>query len=334
MAKEKSKPKDALETQFGRVISFGNELLNKKKNLASISVSPSLDLALNGGLLEGSWTVISGDPKTGKSTTSMHICRKAQDLGRPAIYVDVETRLKKYNLEGIKGLDLEKIKIVHAPDEGEPLSGEDFLTIVENLISRPENAGAVCVIDSVSSLVPRGELDQGPSGSIRASLPKLMSHWIKKNAQTVTKNRIVMILITHYITNTSGYGKLKNPDGGLMIQYQMDTRLDVQKNEPWEEGEKKIGQKVSWKVSCSSNGSSGVDCNSYIRYGTGIDEKKEIIEMAESFGVIEKSGAWYNIPCIENNPKFQGQANLYQYVVSDESAYNLIYAKVNEMMND
>ena len=56
----------AIEKEFGKVISKGRELVSSKKKLKHLSVSPSLDLALNGGILEGSWNIISGDPKTGK----------------------------------------------------------------------------------------------------------------------------------------------------------------------------------------------------------------------------------------------------------------------------
>lgn len=344
MAKEKKKVDlsndKAIQKAFGKVVSKGSELIAAKQDLKAISVSPALDLALNGGLLEGSWTIISGDPKTGKSTTCLQICKNAQDEGRPVIYVDGESRLKAYNLVGIEGLDLEKIQIIHSPDDGESLSAEDFLDIAESLMKRPENNGAVCVIDSCSSLVPRAELEESTSASLRASLPKLLSHWIKKNSQTVVKNKINVLVITHYITNTSGYGKVKIPDCGVMVQYQSDTRLDIAKIEPWEENNKKIGQLVHWKISCSSMGASGTECISYIKYNKGIDKTKEIIELAESFGIIEKAGAWYSIPFLEQMeefteaPKFQGQSKIYEFLMERKDIFDAVHSKVKEMLSD
>lgn len=344
MAKEKKKvdlsTDKAIQKAFGKVVSRGSELIQAKKDLKAISVSPSIDLALNGGLLEGSWTIISGDPKTGKSTTCLQVCKNAQDEGRPVIYIDGESRLKAYNLVGIEGLDLEKIQIIHSPDDGEPLSAEDFLDIAESLMKRPENTGAVCVVDSCSSLVPRAELEESASASLRASLPKLLSHWIKKNTQTVVKHKIALLIITHYITNTSGYGKVKIPDCGVMVQYQADTRLDIAKIEPWEENNKKIGQLVHWKVSCSSMGASGSECISYIKYNKGIDKEKEVIELAESFGIIDKAGAWYSIPFLEGTngfdeaPKFQGQAKIYEFLIERKDIFDSINSKVKEMLAD
>ena len=112
MAKAKKKvdlsTDKAIEKEFGKVLSAGSELVSARKELKPLTVSPSLDLALNGGLLEGSWTIISGDPKTGKSSTCLQICKNAQDDGRPVVYVDGESRLKVYNLVGTEGLDLDK----------------------------------------------------------------------------------------------------------------------------------------------------------------------------------------------------------------------------------
>ena len=266
------------------------------------------------------------------------MCKNAQDEGRPVIYIDAESRLKAYNLVGIQGLDLEKIQVVHGPEDGEQLAAEDFLKICESMIKMPKNQGAVCVIDSCSSLVPRAELEEDPSATLRASLPKLLSHWVKKNSQVVVKNKIIVLIITHYITNTSGYGKIKIPDCGVMVQYQADTRLDIGKIEPWEEGGKKIGQLVNWKIGCSSLGSSGTECVSYIKFGKGIDKDKEIIELAESFSIIDKAGAWYTLDFLESSeefpepPKFQGQEKVYKFLESRPDIFKLLVQKVQEVL--
>ena len=336
---KKSRDSD-IQKEFGRVISNGSELLSAKKDRKVISVSPALDLALNGGILEGCWSLIAGDPKSGKSTTCLQICANAQAMGKPIIYIDVEGRLEAYNLNGIQGLDLEKFTVIHSShEEEESLSADDFLNIACSLIKKPEYKGAVLVIDSCSDLLPRSEMDADVSGSIRASLPKMLTHWVKKISQDVTKNKILVLVIQHYITNTSGYGKLKNPDGGVELQYKASTRMDIYKTEPWLEGEKKIGQIVHWKISCSSMGASGTECVSYIRFGKGIDKEKEIIELAEAFSIVEKAGAWYSIPFLAGNgefeeaPKFQGQSKIYDFLVERKDIFDQVKEKVNEMVN-
>ena len=288
----------AIQKEFGKVISAGIELVEAKKDLKVQSVSPALDLALNGGMLEGSWNLVSGDPKTGKSTTCLQICKNAQDNNRPVIYVDAESRLKAYNLVGTQDLDLEKIQVVHGPDDGDQLAAEDFLKICESMLKMPKNQGAVCVIDSCSSLVPRAELEEDPSATLRASLP----------------------------------------DCGVMVQYQADTRMDIARIEPWLDGEKKIGQLIHWKITCSSLGASGTECVSYLKFGKGIDKDKEIIELAESFSIIDKSGAWYTLDFLEGQeefkepPKFQGQAKVYDFLESRPDIFKILFKKVQEVL--
>jgi len=342
MSKDKKKKdlssEKSIEKEFGKVISNGFELIDQKKDYKILSVGPSLDLALNGGLLEGTWTVVSGSAKAGKTSTILQLCKNAQDEGRPVIYVDVESRLKTYNLEGISNLDLDKIQIVHSPiDQEDPLSAEDFLKICESLMKMPKNKGAVCVLDSTSSLVPRSELEEDPSGSLRASLPKLLTHWIKKNAQIVTRNKIIFVAITHYITNTSGYGKVRVADCGVQLQYQADTKLDIAKSEDWYEGGdsgKKIGQKIHWKIGCSSLGASGTECTSYFKYNKGLDKILEILELAIAFGVVEKSGAWFKVPQKNGEPvSLQGIHKAYEYLEENVDDFNHVYSLVKEMLD-
>lgn len=330
-----------IQKEFGKVISNGSELLRAKKDRKVISVSPALDLALNGGILEGCWTLIAGEAKSGKSSTCLQICANAQAMGKPIIYMDVEGRLEAYNLRGFDGLDLDKFTVIHSShDDEEALAAEDFLNIASALIKKPEYKGAVLVIDSCSDLLPRSEMDADTSGSLRATLPKMLTHWIKKTSQDITKNRILILVIQHYITNTSGYGKLKNPDGGVELQYKASTRMDIYKTEPWLEGDKKIGQICYWKISCSSMGASGTECVSYLRFGKGIDKEKEIIELAESFGIIDKAGAWYSIPFLagtegyEEAPKFQGQAKIYDFLVENKNIFDMVNDKVKEVLSD
>lgn len=325
--------------KYGDVISTGNQFFDRKKGLSVLKISPSWDLALNGGIQEGSWTIFSGNPKCGKSSTVLQIAANAQRDGRNVIYIDAESRLKNYNLSGVEGLDLEKIQIVHSPED-KTLSAEEFLEICNNLIKIPRNAGAVCIIDSSSSLVPRSELDAEASGSLRATLPKLLSHWVKKTAQTVTQNKIIMILITHYITNTSGYGKVKIPDCGVMVQYQADTRIDFAKTEEWIEDGEKIGIICNVEVGCSSMGASGKEAKSYIRFGKGIDSVKETIELGELYGFINKAGAWYNLEFLENHPgyeekskeKFQGQVKLYDHLSNNKEIYEILQKELSEVL--
>jgi hypothetical protein len=116
------------------------------------------------------------------------------------------------------------------------------------------------------------------------------------------------------ITNTSGYGKSKMADGGVKIQFQADTRMEVKTVAPWEaagsskENKNVIGLKVTWDVLCSSIGSPYKTCESWIRFGHGIDKVQEILMIAID------------------------QEKVYNYLGEHPEFYALLELKVKEML--
>ena len=344
--------------QYGNIISSGLEVLEDKKNYKVISVSPAVDIALGGGIREGSWVMLTGDPKIGKTTTAMQIAANCQKEGRPIIYLDVEGRLKDLNFE-VSDLDPDKMKIIHSEDE--PLPAETFLEVAYKLMSHPDYHGAVLIIDSISSLMPAKELD-GDMTPGRAGLPKLLSVFTKKMGQLLPRQRGLVIAITHYIANTSGFGKAKMADGGNKIQYQADVRMEIAGGgqqvsaiTPWMNPNKeRIGQVVNWKIICSSMGAPGGQVQSWIRYGHGIDKAQELLMLAHDLGMINKAGAWLTcefmldhkdlakkiIPDIDTEDeeailkafKFQGQDKLYTFMSENPNIMQALEQQIKDML--
>lgn len=356
----KKKTPDYLEKvikDYGNIISNGLELLDQKKSYKVISVSPAIDIALGGGIREGSWVTLTGDPKSGKTTTAMQIAANCQKEGRPIIYIDAEGRLKDLNFQ-IDGLDPSKMEVIHPDDK--PLPAEDLLDIAYKLMSSPENHGAVLIIDSISSLIPAKELvgDMTPG---RAGLPKILSIFTKKIGQLLPRQRGLVIAITHYISNTAGFGKAKLADGGNKIQYQADTRMEIAHGgektpaiQAWEVNKERVGQVINWKIICSSMGAPGGNVQSYIRYGRGIDFAQEVFTLACDLGLVSKAGAWYTCNFMseckemakELEPnlnvddeeavlkafKFQGESKVYEFFLQNKNVCDYVEKTIKEML--
>jgi recombination protein RecA len=332
---------------FGEFITTGEKILEIKRDYKTISISPAIDLALGGGVKEGSWLMLSGPPKGGKTTTSMQIIANCQAEGRKIIYLDIEGRLKEMNFE-VPGIDASKVTVIRS--EKEPLSAEKFLDIARKLVSLPENEGCVLVIDSISSLIPEKDLDGDINGMTRPGLPKILSDFVKKMGQIVPNQKCLIIMITHMITNTSGYGAGKMADGGVKIQFQSDTRMEIKGIMPWEIGGNKdtkqvIGLKVTWKIIWSSIGSPYKECESWIRFGHGIDKVQEIIMIAAELALIEVSSSWYNLEYLKDpetlaeagldanfNTKMQGQEKVYNFLSANSKSYQILERKVKELL--
>jgi RecA/RadA recombinase len=295
---------------------------------------------------------------THNTTTSMQIIANCQKEDRPIIYLDVEGRLKDMNFE-VDDIDPSKMHIIHSDDE--PLPAEEFLDVAYRLMSHPDYYRGVLVIDSVSSLMPAKELD-GDMTPGRAGLPKILSVFTKKVGQLLPRQRGLIIAITHFISNTAGFGASKMADGGNKIQYQADTRMEIKSGgekisavTPWLNSNKeRIGQIVNWKILCSSMGPPGGQVQSWIRYGKGIDKTQEVLMLAMDLGMIDKAGAWMTCSFMTEYPdlakkikpelntedteavlkafKFQGQDNLYDFFSSNEEIVKILEQKIKEML--
>ncbi len=111
----------------------------------------SLDLALGiGGIPRGRVTEIYGPESSGKTTICLHVVAEAQRMGGTCAFIDVEHALEPLYAEKI-GVIVEDLYI------SQPDTGEQALEIAEALIR--SGAMDVVIIDSVSALVPRAEIE-------------------------------------------------------------------------------------------------------------------------------------------------------------------------------
>ena len=131
--------------EYGNVIHDPSSITDQK--LKIISVSPKIDIALGGGVPEGSLFIMTGPEKVGKTVTALTFCANAQQDNRKIFYGNVEGRLRKRDIEGIKELcsDAEKIKIIGST-QGNILSAEKYLGIFDQIINTQPDT--ICVIDS------------------------------------------------------------------------------------------------------------------------------------------------------------------------------------------
>ncbi|MAF25440.1 hypothetical protein CL634_07690 [bacterium] len=358
MTEDREALKKQIKKKYGEVIRSGSDVFEEIKDLNVIPISPALDYALGGGIREGSWVKITGDPKTGKTTTALQFaahCQKEEHGSRPIYYVNVEGRLNRNNLEGVNGLEVDKIEVIESP--AETISAEKYLSIIKDIVV--ETPGAIIILDSVSSLIAQRDLDEEVRGDYRPGLQKILSDFTKKMGGIVRNQRAVIIMVTHFIANTGGFSmKKKVSDGGVKIHYQADTILEIKYIQAWKEKvgseEKQVGQVIHWNVVTSPlSGFPGAEAVSYLKYGTGIDKLQELIQQAIDFSIIDVSGSWFTcdfaienleaIPeVLETNDldeksaekffKIQGQKKLKDLLLQNPSVIDLLDRTIREML--
>lgn len=321
---------DSILKQWGDIITDVAYLSERRNKI--INTTPQLDVSLGGGVPEGSFMLIGGPPGLGKSSLSLKVAANAQkidsDYGRRDIYYfDIEGRLKIRDVQ-IKDLDLspERFKIITSKP-GHILYGEDFIDIGEKLIhNRP---GSVFIFDSFSALCCRERTEGDIGDRVRDSAPLLLSNFCKRIAQVIPVNKSIVIGITHIIANQGTGHKTWSEAGGNKVKYQADIKMRGTHFERWEVGETLVGQKIHWEIEKTALTMPPSKTISYLRYGEGFDEFKEIIDLAEGCNIVKKKGAWYSFSDAELSDKqYQGIENVRLALIENPDLYAKIKAEV------
>ncbi len=319
--------------EFGDILHDASRIIDNPPPI--ISVCPKIDMALGGGVPEGCLFIMTGPEKIGKTIHALQFSKNAQDLkldkgkDRKVYYGNVEGRLKKRDIEGIKGLNInpDNFKVIGSV-EGNILSGEKYLGIFDHIVHNEPHS--VLTIDSFSALASEDELVKDIATVQVAAMTRFVSKFTRRFANVLPINKVTVVGITHLMANINsfGKGKAKIEKSGNALKYAQDVKLYATHKEPLKQGETQIGQKVHWIIENSAIGPPGQKVTSYIKYGVGIWNEYEVAELCKDFGIATGT-TWLTVKGIEK--KVQGLSNLATYFENNPEAYLDYKTQVFEM---
>lgn len=332
---------DSLIKEFGNVFQSADSL---RTNPASvIRTTPQLDFILGGGVPEGSFMLITGQPKLGKSSVALHIASQAQkvpwkiyrdgkeiDFGdRTVYYFDIEGRIKERDIFSNTNLDLDpdRFKLIKSSVD-KIIDGEEFIDIGEQLIRNKR--GGVFIFDSFSALCTSARKEADIKKRYRDETSLLLSAFCKRIAQVIPVNKSLVIGITHRIANQGPGMSMWSEASGQKVQYQADIKLKGMYTEKWEVSNNLIGQKVFWECQTSALGPPGLKADCKLRYAYGYDEAAELVDLCCDLNLLKKSGSWiYHEKDTDKEQKFQGVEKCAEFLRSDPELFNRLRHEID-----
>jgi recombination protein RecA len=310
-----------IEKQFGKgaIMKLGGEY-----TIPDVPVIPTgsitLDNALGiGGVPRGRVVEIYGPESSGKTTLALQIVAEAQKTGGVAAFIDAEHAVDIGYAEqlGVKTDEL----LVSQPD-----TGEQALEIAEVLVR--SGALDVIVVDSVAALVPRAEIE-GEMGDAHMGLQaRLMSQALRKLAAAINKSRTCMIFINQIRMKIGVmFGNPETTTGGNALKFYASIRLDIRRMESLKNEDGIYGSRTKVKVVKNKLAPPFKEAQFEIIYGKGIARAGELIDLATSCNIIEKSGTWY---AYGDERIGQGRDNARKYLEDNPAVAEKIEKEIKE----
>jgi recombination protein RecA len=282
--------------------------------------SLSLDLALGvGGFPKGRIVEIYGPESSGKTTLALHAIANSQKKGGIAVLIDAEYAFDAAYAKSL-GVDIDNL-LVSQPD-----TGEQALEIADTLVR--SGAIDIIVVDSVAALVPAAEIE-GDMGDSHVGLQaRLMSQALRKLTGILSRSKTCLIFINQLRMKIGVmFGNPETTTGGNALKFYSSVRIDIRRIAALKDGENVIGNRTRAKVVKNKVAPPFREAEFDILYGRGISFEGDVLDLAASMEIIDKSGSWFSY---KGERIGQGREKARDFLLENRDILNTIEQQVRE----
>jgi recombination protein RecA len=315
------------EKEYGKgSLKFGGDAIQNVPIICSTG-SLKMDLALGcGGIPQGRIIEYMGNPSGGKSTLSIITMIEAQKKypDKTVAFIDLEN---SFDREWATNLGLDCDKILFA----QPDSGEESFSLIDMMLD--SNEVSFIVVDSVSGLLTRAQLDAEFDQAQMAQLARLMSQALPKINNKLKGKFATILFISQYRQKLGTYVPTSVTQGGEALKFFTSIRAEISRGNVI--GEKDNPQGFTTKIKLVKNkvGRPSIKIETDLFIGPdryGIDKISEVADLSISNSIVHKAGAWIKYNFKGNEERWQGKDSFVNTLRENNEMYEEIWNQVRK----
>jgi len=265
--------------------------------------------SLYGGVPMGRLTGFIGPESCGKTLMANKIMANAQKKGMHVAYFDTEGALDENTAQRL-GCDTSKIK--HIPSEVTENCRNQIVKFLDTVIEKKLQGKVLIVIDSLGNLVSAQEkrkIEDGSDTPDMGNRAKSLKSMMRAITHSAARANCPLIFTNHIYDDPSQMhpSAIKKQAGGSGPLYMASVIIQMaKKTERASDSKNKDSNETTTPLSKDINGLTlrafttknrfvppFLETEMYLNFRTGLNKYSGLLEMAEGYGIIEKSGHRY-----------------------------------------